>query len=413
MKIKVFFVKKRDNFYSLATLYAAIEKIENIYPEIIPYPYLLELNIKNMPYDKILFCFSYNTISFYNELEESERYLKKFKYDNTLFIAGGPHPSAKPEEVINLGFDTVIVGEGEQALIDLIEMLKQNILPPKIIRKSIDNLDKFSSFPSKSSLYKPIEITRGCPYGCYFCQTSYLFSKKLKHRSIEDIKNHVSLAFERGIRDFRFITPNALAYLSNTNKTHLTAIKDLLSSIRSIIKDKGRIFFGTFPSEIRPEFVNEEVIKILKDYVDNKTLHIGLQSGSEAMLKKAHRGHTVKDVINAMDVSLKGGFKVDIDIILGMPSETHEDMQKTINFIKNYSNEKVNFHVHYYIPLPGTPWANFPPTPLPENVKKELEILVGKGRLWGAWKRQMEFFRLIETKKTLNNKTLDLKLTTC
>lgn len=413
MKIKVFFIKNSSNFYSIASLYSAIENIENVYPEITPYPYLLEINVKNMPFDKILFCFSYNTISFYNELTEIKSILKKFKDNKTFFIAGGPHPSAKPDELLNLGFDTVITGEGEQALIDLIKMLKQNVPVPKIFRKSFNELDNFPSFPLKSFLYKPIEITRGCPYGCYFCQTTYLFSKTLKHRSIENIKKHVIQAFEKGIRDFRFITPNALGYQSDTNKPNPPAIKKLLSTIRNIIKDRGRIFFGTFPSEIRPEFVNDEIMDILKDYVDNKRIHIGLQSGSEAMLKKSHRGHTVLDVVKAIEVVTKKGFNIDIDIIFGMPNETYKDMEKTMEFIKNYSCEKINFHVHYYIPLPGTPWANFPPTPLPEKIKKELEILVGKGRLWGAWKRQMEFFRLIETKKSLNNKILDLKLTTC
>lgn len=413
MKIKVFFIKNSNNFYSLATLYSAIENIENVYPEIIPYPYLLDLNIKNMPFDKILFCFSYNTISFYNEYEELKKTVKKFHDNKTLFIAGGPHPSAKPEEVINLGFDTVIIGEGEQALIDLVEMLKNNVSLPKILRRTYTNLDDFYSFPLKTFCYKPIEITRGCPYGCYFCQTTYLFSKNLKHRSIENIKIHVIKAFERGIKDFRFITPNALGYQSNINKPNATAIKNLLSTIRNIIKERGRIFFGTFPSEVRPEFVNEEIMDILKDYVDNKRIHIGLQSASDAMLKKSHRGHTVSDVINAIDIVTKKGFNIDIDIIFGMPNETQEDMEKTLNFIKNFSSETINFHVHYYIPLPGTPWADYPPTPLPEHIKKGLEILVGKGRLWGAWKRQMEFFRLIETKKSFNNKKLDLKLTTC
>ncbi|MCX7769724.1 MAG: TIGR04013 family B12-binding domain/radical SAM domain-containing protein [Proteobacteria bacterium] len=413
MKIKVFFIKNSHNFYSLATLLSAVENLQNIYPEIIPYAFLIDLNIKNLPYDKIIFCFSYNTISFYSEYDELKKTIKNYKSDKTYFLAGGPHPSAKPEELLNMGFNTVIIGEGEQAIIDYLQMLKNNINPPRILRKQVSELDYFPSFPCKSFTYKPIEISRGCPYGCYFCQTTYLFSKKMKHRSIENIKSHVTNAFERGIKDFRFITPNALGYESHGNKPNTKAIKTLLSSIRDIIKDKGRIFFGTFPSEVRPEFLNEEVLKILKDHVDNKRIHIGLQSGSESMLKKSHRGHTVSDVEKAIEVCIKTGFEIDIDIILGMPNETQVDMERTMDFIKKYASEKLSFHVHYFIPLPGTPWSDYPPTPLPEQFKKELEVLVGKGRLWGAWKRQMEYFKLIETKKTFNINELDLKLTSC
>lgn len=413
MKIKVFFIRNNSNFYSLATLLASIEDIDDVYAEIINYNQLNFLNIKNYPFEKILFCFSLNTISYYTERTYIEELIKKYKTDNTLFLAGGPHPSAQPDDMFRLGIDIVVSGPGEKSLKEIIRHLKENKPLPKIFRKTQERLDDFPSFPLKSNIYKPIEITRGCPHSCYFCQTSYLFSKVPIHRSIDDICKHIKIAFEKGIKDFRFITPNALGYMSDNGKPNIKAIETLLKSIRNIIKGGGRIFFGTFPSEIRPEYVNNEVLNILKNYVDNKRIHIGLQSGSESMLKKAHRGHTVSDAINAIEYALKANFDVDVDVIFGMPYETSYEMEETLTFIKKYSSQKVNFRVHYFIPLPGSPWAELAPTPLPNEIKKELEILVGKGKLWGAWKRQMEFFKMYETKKSLNNKKIDLKLTTC
>lgn len=414
MKIKVYFIKNNSNFYSLATLFSAIEGIKDVYPEIINLKHLYNLNIKNLPFDKTVFCLSLNTISFYYETDTIKDLIKNYKTENTIFVAGGPHPSSKPNDLLNMGIDSVIIGSGESALIDFLGFLKSNENLPKIYRKNYECLDKYPSFPFCSNLYKPIEITRGCPYGCYFCQTSYLFSKKPIHRSIENIKEHVEIAFNRGIKDFRFITPNALGYMSENGKPNLKALEKLLGTIKNIIKDNGRIFFGTFPSEVRPEYIDKEVMLILKDYVSNNRIHIGLQSGSESMLKKSHRGHTVRDVQKAIDVIIKTGFKVDIDIIFGMPYEKPQEMEETLNFIKAYSSfDDITFHVHYFIPLPGTPWGNLSPTPLPEEIKKELEYLIGKGKLWGAWKRQMEFFRLYETKKTFNNKKLVLKLTSC
>ena len=76
-----------------------------------------------------------------------------------------------------------------------------------------------------------------------------------------------------GLRDVRFISPNAFSYGSiNGRKPNIRAIEELLEGIRGIIGPKGRIFFGTFPSEVRPEFVSEDILEVIKKYV-NKFLN--------------------------------------------------------------------------------------------------------------------------------------------
>lgn len=406
MKIKVFLVKNSHNFYSLSNLYAAIEDIPNVYAEFVNKAHLVNLNISNLPFDKVLFLFSLNTISFYTQLDAICNIIGTYRNGKTFFVAGGPHPSSSPEDLLSIGVNTVVVGEGESAIRDIILMIKSGKTPPAILRKQVNQLDDYPSFSLKSRYFKPIEITRGCPHGCYFCQTSYLFSKTPKHRSLESIFQHVRYAFSKGIKDFRFITPNALSYMSDNGKVNLDAISRLVTGIRSIIGTEGRIFLGTFPSEIRPEFVNKEILSFLKSNIDNTRIHIGLQSGSNKMLKKSHRGHTLDDGNNAIEIALSCNFHVDVDIIFGMPYETLEDMEKTLELINQWIHKNVTFNVHYFIPLPGTPWALEKPTLIPEYIKKNLERLVGKGKLWGAWKRQMEYFKFFETKKSLNKKNL-------
>ena len=109
------------------------------------------------------------------------------KYKNkVLFIAGGPHPTGDPEGTLKMGFDLVVRGEGEETLIKILKNVKNNknfndvkgiayigkndklILTKR--RKWID-LNKYPPLPVKNIKFGAIEITRGCPYACYFCQT--------------------------------------------------------------------------------------------------------------------------------------------------------------------------------------------------------------------------------------------------
>ncbi|XVU22437.1 hypothetical protein ACQPZJ_34920 [Actinoplanes sp. CA-054009] len=66
---------------------------------------------------------------------------------------------------------------------------------------------------------------------------------------------------ERGLRDVRFITPTAMSYGSQTEEPDLAAVEELLAMCREGIGPNGRVFFGSFPSEIRPEHVSREALR--------------------------------------------------------------------------------------------------------------------------------------------------------
>lgn len=384
-RLPVCFVKTKFNYYSLCTVFASIEDYDFVNPFFIDISSIDKFSFM----DGTIFCFSLNSIYYKTNREHLINLIKKLKNKGKyLFIAGGPHCTNNCDELIKDGFDIVVTGPGEKSIKDIIFDIKENKKIKKIYKSEVSNLNDYKPFPVKYFHYKPIEITRGCPHKCYFCQTSYFLGNKVIERTIDNIVKYVRISFENNIRDLRFISSNALSYGSYDYKVNKDAIEELLSSIRKIIKDKGRIFFGTFPSEIRPDFINIEIMEILRKYVDNKKVLIGAQSGSDRLLALTNRGHDVKTVENAIDISLKTGFSVDVDLILGMPEESEEDIEKTFELIKKYIKKPVKFHLHYFMPLPGTPWQNRKPTQIPDKFLKEIEYLTGKGIIWGSWKNQ-------------------------
>jgi len=308
-----------------------------------------------------------------------------------LILAGGPHPSGAPEAVSAMGVDHVIKGEGEKAIIDLARALLKGGPPgEKVIVTSRDLImDDYLPFSPKWHMFGSIEITRGCPFGCSYCQTAYLFGARQRHRSLENILSIVSLMNTEKLTDIRFLSPDAFSYGSKDGRViALDKVEALLKGTREIIGSEGKIFFGTFPSEVRPDHVTRETLELTCRYASNKRLVIGAQSGSPRMLKAIRRGHTIDDIYRAAELSAAAGFDANIDFIFGLPGETDHDTELTIKVIGDLVKIGARIHAHTFMPLPQTPFAKESPVPLSARTEKFLKTLCSRGHAFGQWEHQ-------------------------
>lgn len=336
--------------------------------------------------------------SFYShEKEKIKKEVERIKKtEDIILIAGGPHPSGDPYGTLRMGFDYVFFGEGEVSFVSFLRRIMKGERPEeRIIKGEKIGLD-FFPFPRKKRRFSPIEITRGCPSGCFFCQTSYLFGKKFRHRPVEVVKEAVKFALDAGLKDMRFISPNSFAYGSEGKTPEPDAIYSLLSSIHELVHPRGRIFFGSFPSEVGPEWVTPELVSMVKKFCSNDNLVIGAQSGSERILKAIHRSHGVPEIYRAAECVLSQGLRAYVDIIFGLPGETEEDMYETFKLMENLIKMGARIHAHYFMPLPGTPFARKKPASLPSSLLKDIRRLVSKGKVFGDWEKQMHYSSLTE-----------------
>ncbi|BER93212.1 TIGR04013 family B12-binding domain/radical SAM domain-containing protein [Atrimonas thermophila] len=305
---------------------------------------------------------------------------------------GGPHPSAKSADFEGIAH-WIVKGEGEKTIAKVLQEWKEKPLPQtsRVLKGEPVVLGEYLPSPVWLGIFGPLEITRGCPFGCYFCQTSYLFGKKPRHRPLEAILEYARMMSKNNLTDIRFISPNALSYGSPDGKTlNLDACLNLLSGIRRIIGKRGRIFFGSFPSEVRPEFLNQEVARELKKLVDNRNLVIGAQSGSDRLLRTIGRGHSSEDVLQAAEAAASAGFVPIVDFIFGFPQESEEDFQRTVSLIEKLLTQGAQIHAHAFMPLPGTPFANTIPRRLTRKELKLLGNLARRGQLFGQWQTQQK-----------------------
>ena len=331
-------------------------------------------------------------------------------YVNVMHLAGGVHATAEPLQTLNAGFDLVAVGEGEQIICDLLSALsKGNDLKTvrgiayldadKLVRNSKGETIDLNDYPPCASRFRkfgPIEITRGCVYACKFCQTPFVNKARFRHRSIENIAHYVRIMAANGLRDYRFLTPTSLSYGSQDESVNIDAIEHMLATVRSIIGHQRRIFYGTFPSEIRPEHVTENNLGVLKKYVDNDNIIIGGQSGSQTILDSSRRGHDVESIINAVKISIKAGFRPNVDFLYGLPGETRQDAQLTIKLANQLADLGARIHNHTFMPLPGTPFRNEQAGKIDNHIKHQIVELTTRGKAYGKWKGQLKIAKELE-----------------
>jgi len=353
-------------------------------------------------FDKVIVAFSFMTFQL-PEIMAVVRSIRKKYFSRPFLIAGGPHPTGDPKGVLELGFDVVVRGEGEKVFPELLKRIvfgvdytslrnvaffdgKNFVINPPAERLDINC---YPPFAIRYKRFGPIEISRGCPWACRFCQTPFIFGVKVRHRSVQNICRYVEIMKKEGLTDIRFISPNAFMYGSSDGKSvNINAIEELLRSVREVLGNKGRIFFGTFPSEVRPECVTTEVLELIKKYCDNDNIVIGAQSGSDRLLSYIGRGHSVEDVRRAVKLILKSGFKVNVDFIFGLPNETEEDTKLTVRLIKELADMGARIHAHTFMPLVGTPFKDKPPGKISPKLRRELEKLISAGKLYGQWQAQ-------------------------
>lgn len=325
-------------------------------------------------------CYSLNSIN--------EPVLRdEIRNADCITIVGGPHATARFCDVAAYA-DYVIVGEGEYTLPSLLADIESGgsgnvpgvaTAAGYIPAKSTVRLD---AHPCFSRMKGYVEISRGCPFSCGYCQTPQIFGHYMRHRSIDAIAWYAN-QYEHA----RFVSPNALAYGSDGIHPKLEKIEHLFSRL------EHRIFFGTFPSEVRPEFVSHEALELITSFCANTKLHFGAQSGSNAVLQRLCRGHSVEDIVRAVELCRVHGLTPVVDVILGFPFETDQDQLDSVDLIR-WVARFGTIHAHKFMPLPGTPLESTVARSLLPRTLQLCGKLALSGKLTGSWSEpKIRFFR--------------------
>jgi B12-binding domain/radical SAM domain protein len=216
-----------------------------------------------------------------------------------------------------------------------------------------------------------------------------MFKARFRHRSVEDVRAHVAELRRAGLVYVRFVTPTALSYGADGEAPDLDAVEALLAAVREAFGRERKVYFGTFPSEVRPEHVTERALAVLGRWVDNDNLVIGAQSGSPRLLRAMQRGHDVDDVRRAVRLAAAAGFRANVDFLLGHPGETPEDQRLSLALAEELIALGARIHSHAFMPLPGTPLRDAMPAPIEAGTAAAMARMESRGAMYGQWRQQV------------------------
>jgi anaerobic magnesium-protoporphyrin IX monomethyl ester cyclase len=286
-------------------------------------------------------------------------------------VVGGWQPSYMPESLLkHKEIDYLVRGEGEEAVVALASKISEGedrqviakipgvalmdngkmvMTPPKVI-EDVDQIP----FPARHLLQmdiydraapyfdaKPMDtmnVVRGCPYNCAYCETKKLWGSKVRafspSRVVAEIKD---LTQNYGTKGIYFVGDN------------FTINKKRTSDLCNLMKRENLDI--EWVCDARVDQVSRELLREMKD-AGCRTIWFGVESGSPRILEKLNKKITKEQISHAFKLCKEEGIQIACSFMLGIPGETIEDMEASFKFARKLDPDWCQFNV--FVAVPGS-----------------------------------------------------------
>ncbi len=303
----------------------------------------------------------------------------------TKIVVGGHLASAMPKVLMeNLPIDFVVVGEGEETIVELTERLSSDadvlgvhglwfrdasgLLAPTASRARIEELDRLSLppwdvFPMDLYLQEKhagfseqlngegaglmsIMASRGCPFDCIYCDHT-IKGYKPRYRSVHHVIDEIKTLLDRyGSRIRRFYFWDDILIWDRTWTEHFCS---------SLLAQEIRI---KWTCNAHVNRVEPRLMGLMKE-AGCENVRFGIESGSQRILDALNKGVLVDRALDALRICLDAGLSLTLYIMVGMTGESDESIEETVQFFKQLVTPLNVYHfkkIHFFMltPFPGT-----------------------------------------------------------
>ena len=286
----------------------------------------------------------------------------------TVLIVGGPEVRYHAEQLLDHGAGYVVVGEGEQTCLELIQELQQGKEPLQVSglifrtadgtihrsgeRDKIKDLDELP-LPARDKIdlrlyldaWKQrhgmnavsVNTMRGCPYSCKWCSRA-VYGMSYRRRSVTHVVDEL-------LHIKKTWAPDTLWFVDDV----FTVSHKWLAAFCEEVT--GREAVIPYECITRADRMNEEVIRMLKASGCFR-VWIGAESGSQKVIDLMDRRVEVEQVRNMIQLARQHGLEAGTFIMLGYPGETEADIEETIRHLQLSHPDHYTITVAY--PIKGT-----------------------------------------------------------
>ena len=246
---------------------------------------------------------------------------------------------------------------------------KENGIPEKIkVARSMGNQPPTSTITTMDTEFGNrilVELGRGCGRSCRFCAAGYVY-RPPRFRNESDLSATIEKALEKC---------DQVGLLA-------AAVSDIpgIEALTSMIVEKGCSFSI---SSLRADNLTHEILDHLKRS-GQKTLAIAPEAGSERLRKVINKHLTEDQILEAVKlISRKEDFAIRLYFLMGLPSETQEDMVELVDLVKRIKQQmimesasrgrigQIRLSINCFVPKPFTPFQWFPLEQLSTLKKKQ------------------------------------------
>ena len=301
------------------------------------------------------------------------RIARRLKEEGVFVLAGGPHATVLPETIADF-VDGVVLGEGELTFAEIVRREEfrdlsgvagalyrgEDGIVRNADREPVADLDSLA-FPARRLLdmerymaaWHYLDIldigirgttvvaSRGCPFDCTYCQPTLcrIFGKRPRMRSARDIVAEImELKRDYGVQGIFFHDDTLTA-----NRAWLNELCD-----RLIADSPGVLWACNARADIHDDDIFKKMHRAGLRY-----MHIGVESGNQRILDEIYRKRIrLGDIGKTIASAKRAGIRAGCFFMLGAPTETREELRRTIRFAASLDIDEATFNIT--TPLPGT-----------------------------------------------------------
>jgi len=328
----------------------------------------------------------------YHEIGRVKKIFRKKK--KPIIIIAGCVAQAENREMLTREpyIDIVIGPQSYHKINDTIlnyvkDRKKEEVTDFDVIEK-FNYLSKIKNKDSKVSSF--LTIQEGCDKFCNFCVVPFTRGPEYS-RPFKQILNEAKQMIKNGTKEIILIGQNVNAYSSLENKKKYK-LSNLILELEKLPELKRIRYTTSHPKDVTDDLI--QCYKISKKLMP--IIHLPVQSGSNNILNKMNRKHTIEDylLIYQKLKNINKNIEFSSDFIISYPGETEEDFQDTLNLLNKI--KFINSYSFIFSPRPGTVAAKL------KTIDKE----VSEKRLKTI--QDQLFKNQLETNKNLEGKVIDV-----